>query len=103
MYFFLAVSQSGRQCIIETHSEHFINSTRYQIANAPSNLDKKLANDTQIYFVEKDEKGTLFKSITMDEFADIQEWPDGFFDEAQILNINTLVAINEKMESENTK
>jgi predicted ATPase len=98
--FFVAVSQSGRQCIIETHSEHIINSLRHRIAKTEAPDDEKLACDIQIYFVEKDENGSLFRSITMDKYAYISEWPDGFFDEAQISNINTLKAINKKLEQD---
>jgi predicted ATPase len=98
--FFIAISQSGKQCIIETHSEHIINRLRNQVAKAKSPYDEKLANGIQIYFTEKDEKGTFFRSINMDKYADIPEWPEGFFDEAEITNINTLIAINEKLERE---
>jgi len=98
--FFVAISQSGIQCIIETHSEHIINALRYRVAKIASPDDEKLANDVQIYFVKKDEKGTLFKSITMDKYAYISEWPEDFFDEAQVTNINTLKAINRKLKED---
>jgi len=98
--FFVAISQSGKQCIIETHSEHIINALRYKVAKTTSPKDEKLANDMQIYFVKKDEKGTLFESITIDKYAYISEWPEDFFDEAQVTNINTLKAINKKLEED---
>jgi predicted ATPase len=98
--FFVAISQSGRQCILETHSEHIINALRYRVAETEAPDDEKLADDIQIYFVEKDEKGSLFRSITMDKYAYISEWPDDFFDEAQISNSNTLRAINKKLEKD---
>jgi predicted ATPase len=98
--FFVAISQSGKQCIIETHSEHIINALRYRVAKTASPDDEKLANDVQIYFVKKDENGTLFESITMDKYAYISEWPEDFFDEAQVTNINTLKAINKKLEED---
>jgi predicted ATPase len=96
--FFVAISQSGKQCIIETHSEHIINALRYQVAKTKAPEDEKLANDIQIYFVEKDKEGALFRSITMDKYAYISEWPEDFFDEAQVTNINTLKEINRKLE-----
>jgi len=98
--FFVAISQSGRQCIIETHSEHIINALRYRIARTENPDDEKLANSVQIYFVEKDKEGSLFKSITMDKYAYISDWPDGFFDESQKSNIKTLKAINNKLEKD---
>ena len=98
--FFIAISQFGKQCIIETHSEHIINALRYRIAKTTSPEDEKLAKNIQIYFVNKDEKGSVFRSITIDKYAYISEWPDGFFDEAQLNSLNTLDAINEKLEKD---
>jgi len=98
--FFIAISQSGKQCIIETHSEHFINALRYRIVKTSSPEDKELVNNIQIYFVENDNNGSVFKQISIDKYAYVSDWPDGFFDEAQINSINTLNAINEKLEKD---
>jgi len=80
--FFVAVSQSGRQCIIETHSEHIINALRYRIAIAPSPEDEKLSEDIKIYFATKDNGETKFQPIKINEYAVMSDWPDGFFDES---------------------
>ena len=82
MDFFVAISESGKQCIIETHSEHFINAMRYRIAMRDSPEDTSLADKTQIYFTEKDDDGTLFRSIKINKYSAISDWPDGFFDES---------------------
>lgn len=96
--FFITISQTGKQLIIETHSEHIINALRFYIAKSKYPNDKKIADDTQIYFVDKNEHGSIFKSIKIDKYAYVSDWPDGFFDEAQISNINTLKAITKKIE-----
>jgi len=89
--FFVAISQSGRQCIVETHSEHFINALRYRVAKTTKPEDENLAKNVKIYFVEKDEEGTLFKAIGINKYAAMSDWPVGFFDESyktakQIMN-----------------
>ena len=98
--FFISISQTGRQLIIETHSEHIINAIRYYIAEAISPDDETIANDTQIYFVDKNVNGSFFNSIKLDKYANISDWPEGFFDESQINNIKTLKAINNKIKFE---
>ena len=80
--FFIAMALSGRQCIIETHSEHIINALRHRIVTTSSQDDKKLADDIRIYFVEKDENGSQFKPITINEYGAISDWPEDFFDES---------------------
>jgi predicted ATPase len=98
--FFIAVMQCNKQVIIETHSEHIINALRYKVVTTEAPDDDKLANNIQIYFTEMNKNGSLFKSITMNKYAYMSEWPDGFFDEAQVNNINTLYAINRKLEKD---
>jgi predicted ATPase len=98
--FFVAISQSGKQCIIETHSEHIINALRYRVAKTEAPDDVKLADDIQIYFVEKDEKGSLFKPITVDKYANISEWPDDFFDETQVVREKIIETVSKKRDKE---
>ena len=98
--FLTAISQSGTQIIIESHSEHFINAFRYRIAVMQSPDDENLANNVQIYFTEKDNEGTLFKSITIDKYADVSDWPKDFFDEWKIIAIETLRSVYKKIKED---
>lgn len=98
--FFIAISYSGRQCIIETHSEHFINALRYRIALLKSPNDDKLANDIQIYFTEKDDEGTLFKAININKYSAVSDWPEGFFDESHNSAKGIIDEFIKKMDSE---
>ena len=83
MEFFIAVSQTGKQIILETHSEHFVNSLRYQVVKSKSPHDEKLTKDVKIYFTEKNEnKETTFKDIKVNKYSAISDWPDDFFDES---------------------
>jgi len=54
--FFLAVIRTGRQCIIETHSEYLINRLRLRSARSP--IDTPLHNDIMLFFVER--RGAAF-------------------------------------------
>jgi predicted ATPase len=78
--FFIAIACSGVQCIIETHSEHFINALRLNIASDDLGREKML--DTSIvYFVEKIQNSSLFREIKINDLGIIPQWPKDFFDE----------------------
>ncbi|NTW43182.1 MAG: DUF3696 domain-containing protein [Anaerolineaceae bacterium] len=78
--FFLSMALCNKQCIVETHSEYFIDRLRYRIAASPEN---DLNSKTKIYFVEKPSKESSFREVVINEYGAISEWPDGFFDQSQ--------------------
>ena len=78
--FFLSLVFSGRQCIIETHSEHIINRLRLRVA---ADTDDEILKKLKIHFVEKKNGCSHFREVEMNEFGAISDWPDGFFDESQ--------------------
>jgi predicted ATPase len=80
--FFMAVANAGVQCIIETHSEHFINAMRYNIASAELGKEKMI-DKSIIYFVEKapDSSASFFREIKINDLGIIPRWPRDFFDE----------------------
>lgn len=78
--FFLAISQMGKQCLVETHSEHLINRLRRRILE--SDQDTVLPK-LRIYFAQKQEAVSQFLQVKPNEFGTILEWPPGFFDEAE--------------------
>lgn len=77
--FFLGVIRSGRQCIVETHSEHLINRLRRRIAESDS--DRALSDLILLYFVERVNGQSNFRSVHVNEYGAIPDWPIGFFDE----------------------
>jgi len=99
-HFFVAISQSGRQCIIETHSEHIINALRHRIAITQSPYDEKLAGDIQIYFSTKNNGKTEFKPINIDKYSAMTEWPEDFFDESQVVRKEIIALVSEKLEKD---
>lgn len=77
--FFVAMNALGKQCLVETHSEYLINRLRYFVASSESS---KVADDTMIYFVEKDGGHSNYRPVTINKYGVIEEWPEGFFDES---------------------
>lgn len=77
--FFVAMNALGKQCLIETHSEYLINRLRYFVAKSENS---KVADDTMIYFVEKEEGHSKYRPVTINKYGVIEDWPDGFFDES---------------------
>lgn len=78
--FFLGVIACGKQCIVETHSEHLINRIRRRIAEA---RDTRILDQLHIYFVERDDSVSRFSPVEPNEFGAILRWPKGFFDEVE--------------------
>lgn len=83
--FFFTLAMSGRQCVIETHSEHIINRLRYLAAKhlSPGKANP-IAENTLVYFVEKKDGASVYRPIRIDNFGNIPEWPADFFDEAAL-------------------
>ena len=79
--FFLSMALCNKQCIVETHSEYFIDRLRFRIAAATP--EKELNSQTKIYFVEKSSQGSVFREVVINEYGAISDWPDGFFDQSQ--------------------
>ena len=79
--FFLSIALCSKQCIVETHSEYFIDRLRFRIAAA--SLENELSSQAKIYFVEKASRDSFFREVVINEYGAIAEWPDGFFDQSQ--------------------
>lgn len=77
--FFLALARSGRQLIVETHSEYMINRLRRRIAQDASDEVLKLIS---VIFAEIGSSGTEFRPIRANRFGTIEDWPEGFFDQS---------------------
>ncbi len=91
--FLLSMSLTGRQCIVETHSEYLINRLRYRTAIAE---ETNVANMVGIYFVEKKNGKSYYRSINVNEYGAITDWPEGFFDQSQNESERILMAAMNK-------
>jgi predicted ATPase len=78
--FFICMAKSGKNLVVETHSEHFIYRLCLRIAQEKSNDTRNLIN---ILFVSCDEenKSSIAKPIEVNKYGEIENWPVGFFDE----------------------
>ena len=78
--FFLGMSMMGKQCLVETHSEHLINRLRRRIVESEQ---ETVLPQLRIYFVEKEGPVSRFREVKPNESGAIVDWPKGFFDEAE--------------------
>ncbi len=62
------------QLIVETHSEHFL--TRLQRRVAEGQI---AAHDVAIYFVNRTGAAAELEELRLDEFGEIENWPENFF------------------------
>ena len=81
--FLIAAVRSGRQLIVETHSEYIVSRLRRRIAEDTSNEDELLSM-SKIVFAERDNQTgvTTYREVELSPFGKIEDWPRGFFDQA---------------------
>lgn len=75
--FLLTIAQSGRQLLVETHSEYLITRLRLATAKNPG-----VAEDFAIYFAEQEDGRSQFRRVEVASTGGIEDWPAGFFDQA---------------------
>jgi predicted ATPase len=75
--FFIACAKSGRQVLVESHSEYLVNRLRRQVAENPGDRDL-----IQLLFAEQDESGgTHYRESTIRSDGTLEDdWPSGFLD-----------------------
>lgn len=95
--FFLGIAACGKQCVVETHSEHIITRIRRRITESPT---RDILDQTKIYFVEKEGSVSRFRAVEPNEYGSIPDWPKGFFDEAQLESSAILRSQIEKRKAE---
>ena len=79
--FLIAIARSGRQLIVETHSEYMVSRLRRRIAEDPYD---ELLSISKVIFAERDGQTgiTTYRDVELSPYGDIDEWPKGFFDQA---------------------
>lgn len=75
--FFLSIAQNGTQCILETHSEYMINRVRLRVAEDTENRTMDLV---RLINVEKINGDSTYRSVALNSYGNIEDWPAGFFD-----------------------
>jgi predicted ATPase len=88
--FLIACSKSGRQIIVETHSEHMVSRIRRRIAESTGS---ELEDLVGILFAEQKNGVTQYRSPSINKFGGLgSDWPDGFLDVGAGEMENLLVA-----------
>jgi predicted ATPase len=95
--FFVSIAMSGKQCLIETHSEYLIHRLRRRVAEAPGD---QLTSMTKLYFVERRGDTTSCRPVDITRYGAVIDWPSDFFDQSQIESENILMAASIKRAEE---
>lgn len=102
--FFLCMVELGKRVVVETHSEHLVNSLRLRTAQ---DLSSSLQEHISILFVQavrgdaaganaEEPAGSKIEQLHVDEYGSIDNWPPDFFPEYSRLNEDLLTAMMTK-------
>lgn len=80
--FLAQVAASGLQVLIETHSDHVLNSLRLAVRDGVLS-----PNDATVHFFDPKarivESATPVYSVSIDPNGNLSSWPEGFFDQSE--------------------
>ena len=76
--FLIGTMESGRQLVIETHSEYLIDRLRLRVAEDSTDI---LRERVDVYYASRSDGATSFLPLAMDRFGSFDLWPQGFFDQ----------------------
>ena len=79
-YFLARMAAAGVRVIIETHSEHIVNGIRRMIVEGESEMSHE---DMTIYFFQNKQGIKGIMEITMDEYGNLSDFPEDFFDQVR--------------------
>lgn len=104
-HFFLAMTYAKRQVLLETHSEHIVNSLRTLAAENP---DTDISERLKIFFIDGEKSPPRVHDLSVLPNGTVPAWPQEFFGEgitlsgrllrAQRLRIKAAQALEEKKE-----
>ncbi len=86
--FFLSLAFLGKQCLIETHSEHILDRLRYRVA-LEHGTENPVLGHLKFYFSNKKDGLSTFREVEVNEYGAIEDWPEGFFDDS--LKVSELI------------
>jgi predicted ATPase len=76
--FLLACARTGRQIVVESHSDALVN--RLRLRTAEDESDSTL-NTFSLLFAKLINGETQFEKVPVNRYGSLDVWPDGFFDE----------------------
>lgn len=83
-HFMVSLARSGRQILVETHSDHMVRRLRSLVARAAPGSESEawLVKNIRIMEVEQAGGVSLVHNAMLSKRGDIERWPAGFMDEA---------------------
>jgi predicted ATPase len=91
--FLLGVVGTGRQLIVETHSEYLVNRLRLRIAEDEFG---SVGESVRIWYAQRVDGKTSFDSLEPNRYGLFDKWPEGFFDQAPLEAERILRAVARK-------
>jgi predicted ATPase len=79
--FLIGVAATGRQLLVETHSEYLVNRLRLRIAEDEFG---SVAESVRIWYAHRVEGQTGFDALQPNRYGSFEKWPEGFFDQAPL-------------------
>lgn len=80
--FFVCMSRMGKQIIVETHSEHIVNTVRVLAAEDETG---EIAKNSQIHFIDIEDGKPKVHNLSIQPNGIVPNWPNSFFGEAMNL------------------
>ena len=77
--FLISLALSGKQVIVETHSEHIINRLVRRVVEDETDTLYKISG---IHFFSQELNGLNIEDVSVNDIFGITNWPDGFFDQS---------------------
>ena len=75
-----AIKRRKVQIILESHSEHLLQRLQLRIAEKGLNPEKEFDHSqAKLYFTSIEEGRSKLTTLELDEYGNINNWPDGFF------------------------
>ncbi len=97
--FLIELARSGRQVIVETHSEHLLLRIRRRIVSSgKQRLPKELVS--VLYVARQGDTADKAQHLDLDDLGQVANWPSGFFSEANNERMALLQEMAAKIESE---
>jgi hypothetical protein len=87
--FFVSLSRAGKQVLIETHSEHIVNTIRVLAAE---DLSDKISNLSSVLYFHPTPAGPSVVDMNVREDGSVPEWPTEFFGEGLSLSSRLMKA-----------
>lgn len=94
--FLLAIATSGRQLIVETHSDYLVSRLRRRtVEDTTDTVHKRIA----LVFAERTGNATTYRTVKPAVDGSMTEWPAGFFDEAAAESESILKALLDRRQT----